>query len=390
MQSAFTSQQKRRVAFVHYPHSPNEARLETMPFAFNSVVALAESGWIVDLYLWEEDIDIYKEILPKSVKIVTIKSLRSKEIQELEKPSRFNRVRSILIDLEARNQNRYRYALGLGQIGVHFAAILSKLSDCPLVYYNDEFPSCWPTSIWTRLEREAVCKSDLIVVPDAQRYKPLCRELEINDSKPYVVLPNVTNARPPFLDINWHDRLGLPAGCVPFLNAGSISDWAQIPELLCTVPNWPDEAVVILHSRSIYDEKYRRQLSHLDIPGKIFWSTNPLPENLLNSLVSYCAGNLALYRNLGPNIEYIGYSSGKLMRSIACGSPVIASKYNSLSFVDENRLGVLVNHPLEIPLAFNKIIKDNIGYRNKCLKFSSEQLSFENAWKSVYEFLSSR
>jgi hypothetical protein len=150
--------------------------------------------------------------------------------------------------------------------------------------------------------------------------------------------------------------------------------------LLCTLPYWPENAVLILHSRSTDIGDYKKQLSHLDFPGRLVWSSEPLMEQQLNSLLSYAAGSFGLYRNSGPNIEYIGKSSGKLMRSIYCGTPVIASKYQSLGFIEENGLGILVSHPGDIPYAVRDIINDRNGYRERCKNYIGSADVFDMSW----------
>ena len=97
---------------------------------------------------------------------------------------------------------------------------------------------------------------------------------------------------------------------------------------------------------------YRQQLSHLDVPGRVFWTSAPLSDKLLNSLVAHCNGSFALYRNMGPNILLTGTSSGKLMRSVMCGSPVIASSFDSLRFVSQEGIGVQVCHPVRNPRSY--------------------------------------
>ncbi len=149
-----------------------------------------------------------------------------------------------------------------------------------------------------------------------------------------------------------------------------------------------EKAVLILHSAYHQKvEKYRQQLSHLEVPGKVIWSYEPMSEGHLNSLVSYCAGNFALYRNFGKPIEYLGFSSGKLLRSLACGSPVIASKDPMfyLSFVKDYQLGVLVNNPSEIPAAVTELMNNRKEYSDRCLNFCQTNLSFEKAWQTFYE-----
>src|SRR5262245_8379781 len=97
------------------------------------------------------------------------------------------------------------------------------------------------------------------------------------------------------------------------------------------------------------------------IPGRVFSTSGPLSHKSLNSLVAHCSGSLALYRNTGPNDLLIGTSSGKLMRSVMCGTPVIASSFDSLRFVSQEGIGVQVCHPSEIPAAIQKLAGNERG-----------------------------
>lgn len=362
----------KRIAFLHYPHSPGSARLETMPFALNSIIALAKQGWKIDLYLWEAFSSQYQDLLPDNVFI--------KYLQEPQ-PSPLNRLRPDWLRIRFQFSSNYICVFGLGQIGSYLASILAKKNNAPFIYFNDEFPSQWNMSRWTQFEKQAAKQASLIVVPDSRRFQPLCQELNISIETPHASLPNIPKIQQLESSINWHDRLNLPISAIPFLNAGSLADWSQVPELLSSIPYWEENTVLILHSRSSGEaESYRRQLLHLDRPGKIFWSYEPLSEPDLNSLVAFCLGSFALYRNMGPNIEHMGFSSGKLMRSIARGRPVITSNFSSLSFVTEHQVGIQVNHPAEIAEALKKISLNKDFYSKQCLNFCKHFVSFENAW----------
>jgi hypothetical protein len=65
---------RRRIAFVYAPgpghgfHAPDVARLETMPFAMNTIMSLAAEDWEVDVFLWEQPHVDYYEIFPKKIK----------------------------------------------------------------------------------------------------------------------------------------------------------------------------------------------------------------------------------------------------------------------------------------------------------------------------------
>ena len=368
---------KKKVAFVHYPHGVDAARFDTMPFALNSVVALANSGWEVDLFLWENLNTDYARILPKNVNIKYNEEIDNFSIinRILNKP----KIRSRLLYLQFRECSDYSCAFGLGQIGAYIASIISIVSRCPFIYYNDEFPSCWGNGIWSQIERRVVEQAIMIVVPDEQRFLQLSLELNIRD-KPYAALPNIP-IKTSIENIDWHQRLNIPADNTPFLHAGSVADWSQVPEILSSVPYWEEKTSLIIHSRSTEGLlKYKQQLSHLNIPNRIVWSLDPMSDTTLNSLVHYCAGNFALYRNTGPNIEYMGFSSGKLMRSLVYGSPVIASSLSSLKFVEDNKLGFLVSHPAEIPNAVKSILYNREIYSQNCLDFCRTRVSFEKGW----------
>ncbi len=378
-----------KIAFIHYPHYVNSSRIETMPFALNSVLALAKSECEVDLFLWENKNTNYFDLFPENVKIIY--NQESYKLPLIDKPSIskiINKPKFKAGILGFLFQNKYRMydcVFGLGQIGAYVASIISNSCNCPFIYYNDEFPSCWDNNniTWTKLEAKAVQKASIIVVPDEQRFLPLSKELNIA-SNPYFSLPNIPYKRE-YNHINWHNKLNIPLGYDLFLHAGSVADWSQIPEIMSSVPYWRERTCLIIHTRSNENIlKYRQQLSHLEIAGRIFWSLEPLSDSDLNSLVSYCSGNFALYRNLGPNIEYIGFSSGKLMRSLIYGSPVIASQLPSLQFVEDHQLGVLVKHSAEIPHAIEKILLNRDLYSSNCLHFCKTQASFEQKWVNFY------
>ena len=366
---------QKKIAFVHYTHEPNTNRLETMPFSLSSIISLAKMGWEVDLYLWEKPSIIYESLLPTNVTIKYFNHLRN----------RYTFIRRIWIPFQFQWKKNYYCVFGVGQIAAHIANIIAKSNHCPFVYIDDELPSNWSTNPWINpwclLGKKSIEEAAMIIVLDPHRFHPLSKELNVG-MKPYAVLPNIPIVKHPIKKNDWHERLKLPKDSIPFLHAGSLADFMQVPEILSGLPHWNEKAVLILHNKSSdLSKKYRQELSHLDLPGKVIWSNEPLSETDLNSLVSYVAGNFALYRNTGINSEYVGFSSGKLMRSIACGTPVIASKLASLSFVKDYQVGVSVNHSCEIPAAIQEIIDNREAYGKRCLDFIQTEVSFEKYWQ---------
>lgn len=369
-----------RVAFVHFPHNPNSARLETMPFALNTVIFLEKMGWKVDLFLWEAENHNYDDIFSDNVKITYQNPLEVRKLRYLGPSLFWTQFRFY--------SGHYNYVFGLGQIGAYIASLIARSSRCPWVYMNDEFASCWGgESIhrgWTSHEIKAARSAAIIVAPDEQRIPELKSELGILN-KEYIALPNIPYPQHPVKAIDWRNQLDLPENAIPFLHAGSVADWAQVPELLSSVPYWPENTVLIIHSRSSQGLKdYRHSLSHLDLPGRVYWSMSSLDEASLNSLVHFCAASFALYRNTGPNIDLAGFSSGKLMRSIAYEKPVIASRLSSFNFIEDFNLGVLVDHPVEIPTAIREIIANSTTFTRNCSAFCRDKVSFKKSWADFF------
>jgi len=250
---------------------------------------------------------------------------------------------------------------------------------------NDEFPSQVGQSIWTYLEKWSAHRANVIIVPSDDRKDRLIYEFDLEREKPFVTIHNTPEVDQPLAELDWHSRFGIPQSKRIFLHAGLLHDWAQIPEIMTSVRHWPKDLVLLLHSKSGDGAvSYRREFSHLQDPERIFWSFEPLSEGMLHSLISSVSGCFALYRNWDINTELIGASSGKLMRSIVCGTPVITSSFKSLEFVTRAGIGIQVNHPFEIPPAVHDLDNNAERYRKQCLLFSAEEkLRQDKAWDEL-------
>jgi glycosyltransferase involved in cell wall biosynthesis len=346
---------------------PETTRLDTIPFAAHILRQLATTGWHIDVFLWSK---------PDSSNQIDCTSdyIRYKHV------SMYNTRRKLkLAELTLRFARyiTYKCVFSVGRIGSYFGGIISIASRCPFVLLNDEFPSIYDQSRWLALERWGARRADVIVVPSDDRYRTLREELRLNADKPLVTIRNTPELTLPLIPVDWHRLMGIPYGKKIFINAGTINDWAQVPEILASVSYWPKDAVLLLHNSRAGDEfvRYRKWVSHLDNPERVFWSSSRLPEDKLNSLISSCSGSFALYRNDGPNTEQVGTSSGKLMRSIVCGTPVIASSFESLKFVTIEGLGIQVTHPAEISAAIDNLMRNRESYRERCLRFASSEKS---------------
>jgi len=367
-----------RIAFIHYPYGAT-CWIEARPFAFNVVKRLAESGWRVDLFLAEQQ-------LPHIESFCSSNKIRLFYVQKTNTGIMGRRLESLFLILRFAIRRGYRCVFTAGQTAAFLGALVAHSSRCPLVYLNDEFPSFWGQGLRTRLEGWAARRADLIVMPDQEdglRYPELARELGLPPGTFHVDIPN-TPLIGRVIDTNydWHARLGIPSGMKILLYAGTLCDAMQVPEILSSVPHWPRGAALLLHSHTGTSlSAVQNQFSHLTQGFPVFWSSEILADDEFNSLVAYVDGCFALYRSTGPNLDLIGMSSGKLMRSLACGTPVIASHQESLAFVENYGLGFQVRHPVDIPRAIEKLLEGREDWRNRCKEFCLKGAgSFDGGW----------
>src|SRR5262249_48263289 len=233
---------RRRIAFVYAPAPPPDvARLETMPLAINAITRLAAAGWKVDVFLWERPVVDYHETFPTTVRFRY--EVTPKRLVYSTRPANL-RLHPIRLTARFMARTNYECAFGLGQIGSYFGAIISLASRFPLFLLNHEFSSHFGNSRWAPLERWAAKRANVIIVPSADSIPHLAKELGLSDQrKSFVELRNTSKVSHPLEKRDWHALLGIPSGKRIFLNAGTLGDWFQIPEILSSTVHWPSDAV---------------------------------------------------------------------------------------------------------------------------------------------------
>jgi hypothetical protein len=230
----------------------------------------------------------------------------------------------------------------------------------------------------------------LIVVPDKCRIAHLLQELGLPEDHNAFALPNIPFWETSPVQTNWHSEFGIPPQLKLILYAGSIGDSTQIPELLLTIRAWPADTGLLLQSARGHDPQeqwYQRSLRHLHEEGRVFWGNRLLRQEELNSLTATAGCTIALYRDHGSNVHDLGMSSGKIMRSIVNGTPVLASRYGGLEFIERHGLGMLISRPHEIPDAVKNILANHDQMRRNCLQFRDSELDFKKYWARFWEKL---
>jgi glycosyltransferase involved in cell wall biosynthesis len=371
--------QSKKIAFIFAFPIRTNPMLITMPFGLNVITLLDQMGYEVDIYLGEYRNDSYNNLFSSRVKV---HFLDHNFLWPKEGMQSYLALTSYFKYLSAfKLRNQYGYIFGTGMAGITLAGILKSWNkNAKFIYMNDEFPVQGKMNIWVRSEIKNAKSADIVCTPDEFRFEPLSKQIKSLSNKKHFTLPNTPLKEEvrELETVNWHEYFNIDQNKKLFLMAGGLQDFNMTPELLGSLINWPEEAVLIIKGKyevSDFQDKYRELLTRDNV---ILTSENMSPEKL-HSLIEYCSCSFCLYSPINDNLKYVGKSSGKLMRSVLLGTPVIVNQCESFQFVEDLNLGVSINDTLTIPDAVQKIIDRHKEYSDSC-KSNYDSISFEHYW----------
>ena len=164
-------------------------------------------------------------------------------------------------------------------------------------------------------------------------------------------------------DRYWHARFDLPHAARVVVHSGSLGDWTGIDAIVHSVPDWPTDWVLVIHTRfdaesSAYVEGLRASAD----PRRVYFSLKPVPRQEYDPLIDGADVGLAFYvPQAGSaftqrNVQTIGLSSGKLAYYLRAGLPVIVNRAASIAeVVDHDGLGVAVDGAAGIGAALQDV-----------------------------------
>ena len=371
---------KKKVSFIFALPLRTSPILITMPFGLNIIQILDKKDYKIDVFLSEYRNDSYENIFSKNVSIHFIDQnylWRNKVTLAYFMVTKYFKLKTLF-----KLRNKYELIFGTGMAGITLAAILKQYNNkSKFIYLNDEFPIHDKKTIWAESEIASALKADLVVTPDESRFSPLCKQIPGLEKIDNFTLPNT----PLISDIDsvpiidWHKYFGISKNKKLFLAAGGINDTYLISDLLESLNEWPKDAILILKSKNKIND-FNRSINQLHLKDKVIWVNESYSLDKLHSLIKYCTASICLYKNEGDNIYYMGKSSGKIMRSIALGRPVISSDFPSLKFIELLKIGKLVSTSTEIVEAIEFIMDNNDKLKENCEK-NYNQISYETYWR---------
>ena len=353
--------------------------LEASPAVFNLAIALARSGFQVDLYTARNATCPEPRISEPGV---TLLFLPGKE-RRLKEPvvritARF--VRWVLPKVRA---GGYHYMIGAGIRGLFASAVISSLTGVPAAYQCVEMYPSWqhrtlPWRVYKSLERWANRRMRFTIIQDEMRAEMLARDNHIT-RKSIVLLP-VAPLGPPILIPSTFltHKFGLHQKTIILYAGALFAPFSASEDLVAAAQDWPEDWVLVLHSVYGQTDSQYTALKKLDIHNRTVLSTDSLPYEEITTLMASATVGLAIYKTDDDNLVNMGMSSGKLAEFLRCGVPAVVSDFPGMrDLVEQYGIGRAVRSASEVQAAIRAILADYENFRAKSARCFAERLALE-------------
>lgn len=284
--------------------------------------------------------------------------------------------------------------IGVEPGGLMVATVVGILRRVPVVYYNMELLlSAEVKSQYQRLrklaERWCNARAALTLIQDEARAEHMCADNHIPRSR--VMIVPCSAMGPPVLKRSDYLRgkWSISGRQRILLYTGGLSSWARLLELVQQSTEWPQEWVLIIHgfpATGQYVAALRQAC--LQSNGKAILSTDTVPLDELDTLVSSGDIGIALYDNRGANFLHTGSASNKLAQYLKCGLPAIVSDFPSMrAIVETYQCGICVRDESEVAPAAHRILSNYPMFRAKAIRCFEERYDFRPHWENFMQYL---
>lgn len=415
---------EKRVIFFY----PNRL-INTVPSIHNAIILLTEYGFKVDvitntgqnsdfkcknssnIFIDPHFSSIDKLIINSSAKLISFsghlfKSNNSNRFSRL-KSKIFVGITSILDIFQIKycqiklntylSNHTFDYYFIVDPKGAIFVENLYFLLKGLIVYWSLEIT----THKILEYEKKAIQKSDIIIIQDTKR-GVLFSSIYGNIEDKLIYIPNsYLGASKREKKYYWHKKFHLDPERKIVINAGSLCPWAKIPDIISSVEKWPDNWVLIIHSRhdlSFHPElpNYIDKMKLLAPKGKVYFSLDPEIDEIYDIMISSADIGIAFYevdRNQSGylNIKTIGHSSGKISQYLHHGLPVIVNNFIEISDIfNSNCCGISVKNTNEISCAIKKIENNYDFFSKNSIRYYNKFLRFEDSFNILLNELKAR
>lgn len=271
---------------------------------------------------------------------------------------------------EILSREKYTAYIGVEPQGLIWAGFVGGGETVPVIYMSLElylkndtrFQSLY-YDVLRKYEKEVHQRAVATIIQDEERANLLAEHNDVPLSN-FILIPVAMKGESVVRkDTYIYDKLKIPRDRKILLCVGAINEDRLSLETARTASRLPDDWVMVFHGW--YDKKlYFKKIQRL-CGDKLYLSTELLPFDQLEKVVSSSHVGLSLYSNRSDNEKFVGSASGKMAHYFQCGLPVIANDFESVkNIVDAYKCGICISSPSQIPDALSRIV-DNYQQMRK-------------------------
>ncbi len=352
--------------------------LSIAPSILSAIRVLTENGYCVDVFhLYDDSLGQFN---PQSEKVTSF-AVRSGKLRILSMVAFF------IVSLKRISKRDYAFFIGIDQEGVIVSGILSFIKRVSNVYYSLEILTKEDIAkergfakilLATRRlgEKYFAKRADSTIVQDKYRAEVLVQDLGIRREKIFLV-PNSYDADSQKIKNLVTPDVWLPKDKKIIVYAGSIISEMAIEELVISIPLWPQDTVLLLHTP--YETPYIKEIIDLikihNLQGRVIFSQRKLSLEELLSLLQKTHIGINLYRFANKSFELA--TSGKLSFYLMAGLPFISSRIPYVEdLIAKYHCGICVDTAEEVGRAIQQILDNYVAYAQDTKVCYKEELSF--------------
>jgi len=294
--------------------------------------------------------------------------------------------------------------MGVESYGLIIASMLGFDHRIPFIYYNLElllkedigspynvYISGFPIKcqvLYKELEEECSRRSYFTIVADERRASYLMKDNHILPDKVLCIPVGSTGAPYRNKSSFLREKLGIDPGKKIMLFVGTIFDGMMCLELARSAQSWNDDKVLVLHSRERFsdDNPYINQIRGLTSTGKVYLSTDPVPWDMLHTLISSGDIGLVFYKNLSRNFYETSRSSNKTALFLQAGLPIITIDFPGFQeLIDQYHCGKYTGNTDEVEHLADDILSNYSTYRENAFRCFTSEYEFSGHFRSVLD-----
>ncbi len=379
--------------------------LDSVPSIYNTIMLLAQTGYQVDIFTQPDELYVRPDFEQDAVTVLPLTPPGPEELSWFWRllPGRITHhyyLPSIL--LSRHRHSPYVCMIGVDPQGLIDAQLLNRWLNIPLAYYSLELFLSYEltTEAQKKLkqqESELSRRAAFVVIQDEERAELLARDNRIEKER-IITVPNAPLAPSrPDKTSYFREKFDIPAHKKIILNSGVLGDWSCAHQLACSTRDWPEDWILIFHTRYRANESfysYKAALEYLGKSGQILFSNDPLPAREYPELVRSADIGIAFYQvqkrtsYTQDNIRFIGRSSGKFSYYLWAGLPVIVNSVPYLEkLVNQYHCGEVAPEPSRTASYIQRILDGYEDYRNNAIACFDRELDFARDFDQVLSTL---